>query len=204
MRVKHQPYINPMLAWWFVPFETYHSILISHMPHTAAWETKLASTFWVWSNLQARAVGYLWIILDLLPFLALLNANLPPPGNWTDGSQSSNRKGRPIMLRPFQTCPAKKKTPKTTAKFLTCTCFSQEIWRWEYPRRALAWPSWKMLIAMDLQFVSQVVRFTLMPNDSHVVVKLRCCFRINRRKTRQCWLFSNGILLTSLEHHGVV
>lgn len=71
MRVKHQPYINPILASWFVPFGTYRNILISHMPHTAAWKTKPASTFWVWNTLQARAVGYLWIILlDLLPFLA--------------------------------------------------------------------------------------------------------------------------------------
>ena len=174
MQVKHQPYITPMLAWWFVPLGTYRNILISYMPHTAAWKAKPASTSWVWSTLQARAVGYLWIILlDLLPFLAFMQSpywTIPcQPQRWhgnkcenmfnspeqifpkppetepvpsQSGNFSSTPKPRPIMVSSLSKLPYQKTSQKTTAKCLTCTWFSQEIGRWECPRRALTWSSW--------------------------------------------------------------
>ena len=144
------------------------------MPHTAAYETQLASTFEFGAPFRQESLDIFetscWMCClpgfhecshhtELSPamwkYVQLTWANLPQAArNWTDGSKllreriyqlnrtkpiqqiQHNRKSRLIMLRPFQTCPTKN-IPKTTARFLTCTWFLQEIGRWECPRRAL-------------------------------------------------------------------
>ena len=217
MRVKHQPYINPILASWFVPFGTYHRILISYMPHTAAWKTQPASTFWVWNTLQARAVGYLWIILlDLLPFLAfnecshhteLSHANpRDDTATYVENMFNSPWANLPQAARnwakahhgfvPFQSFPTKKHLKKQLPNNLTCTWFSQEIGRWECPRRALTWSSWPGVdFAIRLSGGHGLHWCWITPNKACWCKVETCCFRMNRIKARKCVLFSNGILL---------
>lgn len=228
MRVKHQPYINPILASWFVPFGTYHRILISYMPHTAAWKTQLASTFWVWNTLQARAVGYVWIILlDLLPFLALMNAvtilNYPLPTpemtrqpmwkyvqlTWANLPRAAKDWAHTKPLRQLQQYPKTKAhhgfvpfkpalpktSQKTTAKFLMRLVLTGN--------REVGVPSPGANL-VQLARGGFAIRLSggpgshwcwITPNKAYWCEVETCCFRMNRRKTRKCLLFSNGILL---------